>query len=795
MLRLLQFITLVLVLGCGCSFNAFAQPATPPQDPQPTAQEMTEVAPDDLSVELLTRMFGSVTNIGLDVGAIPETPDSLIGTLLEIVSTLCLYFVFIIVTWLSVVGLVNTGADGEVLGKSYSTEWIPLRLLTSVALLFPVAGGFNSIQIAILWIAMQGVGGANYVWNAALEYTQENRVLVAASTADDAEEAAATMFRGSMCAHGINVSHGMTDCANGPGEDCAIAIDKINRDSTKNIRRQGNGRVNYTPANLFDTWGANYSGEDRGFAAVAASGFLSTFGFGTRRVNYPSTACGGWTVETYKPEEGPERGPAEDYYKSLQDGLFEMQEEMDTIAKGVVNSSNNRGSINPELTAGEIYDSIAAYKTKHLAAQEALRVALSDIDISAETKTNPRAGGWITAGAYYNIFARASKQYYRIAEIDVATEKPRGVEDNDDYADKYAPLSRAVLNAAASSDLMRSRVAEGQSMVLFTDSETTDSEAVLETGLSFLMDALNETENSPDPVAAASSWARAGINWGSWMWLALKGIEGALEVATAAKETIAGDVANKITGWGMVVAGLQAALDTALTWFTAIALFSLPFLGALAYYLPLIPFIYWTIAVVGWVTMLFESLVAGSFWAVTFATPDGTGPISERAKAGFLIILTVFLKPITMIIALIGTIYIMQFAMSIYFLAFIPALRDSIGTSFSSFFQLAATIAIFAIVVVTTAHRVYELIPESADRVFRFVGNSREMLGEQQVEGASRTAFGAAAGAGAAAAGADQGSMRLRNNNRRRGPKGGSEGAGDGAAGKGKSNSDQQLDS
>ncbi len=39
--------------------------------------------------------------------------------------------------------------------------------------------------------------------------------------------------------------------------------------------------------------------------------------------------------------------------------------------------------------------------------------------------------------------------------------------------------------------------------------------------------------------------------------------------------------------------------------------------GFLAYYLPLVPFIFWTFGVLGWLIMVAESLVAAPIWAVS----------------------------------------------------------------------------------------------------------------------------------------------------------------------------------
>ena len=52
---------------------------------------------------------------------------------------------------------------------------------------------------------------------------------------------------------------------------------------------------------------------------------------------------------------------------------------------------------------------------------------------------------------------------------------------------------------------------------------------------------------------------------------------------------------------------------------------------ALAYYLPAIPFIRWVSALVGWIILVVEALVAAPLWLCAHALPEGdgaAGPVS-----------------------------------------------------------------------------------------------------------------------------------------------------------------------
>ena len=115
-----------------------------------------------------------------------------------------------------------------------------------------------------------------------------------------------------------------------------------------------------------------------------------------------------------------------------------------------------------------------------------------------------------------------------------------------------------------------------------------------------------------------------------------------------------------------------AAIKALLGYVMLLGLFLLPFLVILAYYIPFLPFILWSIGVAGWFIMLIESIIAGPIWAVTHALPEGVGPVAERAKAGYLILLSVFLRPTLMIMGLLASIFVMQLTAKFVLLASYP---------------------------------------------------------------------------------------------------------------------------
>lgn len=82
-------------------------------------------------------------------------------------------FCFIVCAYVVLASVVKTAAEGEVLGKSWSQSWIIIRMVSAVGLMMPLPAGVigvnvSLIQVIVLWIAMVGSNGADFMWQYAV---------------------------------------------------------------------------------------------------------------------------------------------------------------------------------------------------------------------------------------------------------------------------------------------------------------------------------------------------------------------------------------------------------------------------------------------------------------------------------------------------------------------------------------------------------------------------------------------------------------------------------------------------
>lgn len=130
----------------------------------------------DYSVIFLGNLFGVVD------GVLHGTGSQIMGKMFGVFNAAVLALGGIVVTYTLIVGTMNTSHEGQFLGQKWSSIWIPVRSTIGLALLIPKASGYCLMQIFIMWVVVQGVGAADKIWNAALDYLNLGGVIMGAQS-------------------------------------------------------------------------------------------------------------------------------------------------------------------------------------------------------------------------------------------------------------------------------------------------------------------------------------------------------------------------------------------------------------------------------------------------------------------------------------------------------------------------------------------------------------------------------------------------------------------------------------
>ena len=111
----------------------------------------------DLSVTVLKNLFGGLMGGGSDP----------LQEAIKIFNSSILIVGGILVAYTIVMGTVGTAHDGEMMGKKFSSIWVPIRTALGTALVLPtINGAYCLMQAIVMWLILQGVGLADAVWGA-----------------------------------------------------------------------------------------------------------------------------------------------------------------------------------------------------------------------------------------------------------------------------------------------------------------------------------------------------------------------------------------------------------------------------------------------------------------------------------------------------------------------------------------------------------------------------------------------------------------------------------------------------
>lgn len=159
------------------------------------AADLFAPVPGDLSMTMLLQpIFGSLFG---------GEGDGPLGEALLIFNMACLTIGGLLVAYTLVASTMQTAHDGEMLGKRWSSMWVPIRLAVGTAAVVPV-GKFCAAQMLVAWLAIQGIGLADKVWESFTHSSFATQSLSSASApTPNVSRLAFGMLRSQVCLQGF----------------------------------------------------------------------------------------------------------------------------------------------------------------------------------------------------------------------------------------------------------------------------------------------------------------------------------------------------------------------------------------------------------------------------------------------------------------------------------------------------------------------------------------------------------------------------------------------------------------
>ena len=696
-----------------------------------------ELMSTDISVQVLNSLFGSGWQSFLSQGG--EGAQSVMGELifslfgvLNCCCALVCAWLFILTTLSATLGAAQDGQG--IAGRRYSNAWIPVRYSFAMGAVTPIFNGLNAMQLLMLSCIAVSVQFADAMWTEGLEQLAKIDTVFAKSQPVTAVSAGRVLP--------VLMEHHVLKAYFKEQEKCAFA----EGDSRE---REGWSRNRYCislelPRLLHCP---NLRGDD-GYG-MTLNPALHFADLGGMRVTTPVRDASEALAKAFSPEGALYRATEASVKKALASDGTNLYAacgigELARLYQETVSSALKEGM---EKAAADKKDSLARYVQ----------------DASSQ--------GWWMAGSYYWTLAKMAADSVEAMQ-DRTEAQPVNVEALSDFMNP--DLERSLGIAREIGRRSAELVSTGQSgnpvsgSFDISGSEKADTEeepslagriggffsgasqALAEFALdeSQVGEGLVSVISGHDLVFSVVRASRVLMNVCENAVVAYVGLK-------AAARGLGGMVKNPVVG--AVTGTVSEALDMAGKLALCLAAPIWLVCWFYAYMLPMLPFLAWVAAVIGWLVLCLEALAACPVWLAAHCMPEGDGFAGASARAGYALFLSVLLRPMLLILSFFLCMVLLSVSgsfMGALLLPFFDAQETAfaaggVGTSGWGVTASISTVILVGLVTGLFTWKIFSLITLMPDRIIRWAGQLIANLGDMGTEQAmqhGRSAMDAAAG-------------------------------------------------
>lgn len=620
--------------------------------------------PEDRSIMYLGQIFGSVGS------ALPGVANSTVSELFKIFNIAVLSLGAIVVSYTIVLSTINTAQEGEVMGKKWSSVWIPLRAAMGMAMLIPTTSGYSLIQVLMMQIVVYGVAAANQVWAVTVASIGAGTG-VFAKTSVEGDRAAATLglMKSMVCRATIEFD-----------PNCKISFS--NKKASAYIVRSAD-KVQLMVGLENDP---NYYNVCGGMESVGGS------------TSYTSLAA---VLNTNK------------------DVMLAAAGTMKPIADNFVENGSTTGLAS---TVASVSSTIADGISK--------TPLLTPVDVQS---TDALKNGWLFAGAFYFELVKASNFPKFTFPKEITTPLPTSVAtDCQSAIYKYvnnasaavpagtgaAPTGGSTLNANSTLVMQRSGV----------DSHVGGLYDLIANAVKgATVDVMMElTKGTKKPDGTYYQMGEAGFvdpvsamrNFGSSIMITCENLWFAIILA-----------AFLVLILGCIMSGMNPlcwALGAMISILTPILTLIIGLLwgagAAIGIYLPMVPYLVFTFTALGWMLLVIETMAAAPVVALGLVSPaqENLG----KASASVMLITNVFLRPSLMVIGFVIAVKLVTAAITMVNYGFMATVNASTGNI--GIFGCIALLCLYGGMCIGIIHECFSLVYVLPDKITRWIGGQAE---------------------------------------------------------------------
>lgn len=603
------------------------------------------------------------------------------------------------------VGVLQSAHEGEVLGRRWSSLWAPLRVIFAVGLLVPVPGlgGYNIAQAGVAYLVKGSTNFATMVWTASAKIMLDDNIAIAGAPAKFDPMILETLYRNEACMMIVNTQMEIIDspyrvnyvplasfseawdwdmlAVAGTMEE--IATDRYHRTWVTALT-EGGGT---TPINTTDPNQGSRAGicgkytlpEDPIFIKNIETASASSVPEGVRQaVRTSFTTAHQKAMNT---AIAGVRGIVNDSSEAVMGGDPTNPSENDALSPNLPSFQNRFASlmigINEQLSADiqqtRTLATRAENENKNQYGRDALKARITG-NCSGSGDDSSKSGsefseecygeGWLGAGSWYMLLAQVNNE---IASLSNASpEASNGV-----YLKDVESQSRGLYLASGGeysggwfgssvgeswgdADKMASQEDSQLMMTRFMETYTQSTQGLAALGFSLSPEAYSSFRDMSDNDSQFGKF----FDYVGVSELVYGAIEGFFLITSPSnwgEDPMIGimEIGRMLIGistGAMISVSVIPFIGAGLVVPTAAIFYPIMVAGsAMAFVLPILPFLFWVLAITAYFLLIAEAIVAVNLWALSHMKMDGEGISGEAGSRGWLLLLALAFTPILMI--------------------------------------------------------------------------------------------------------------------------------------------------
>jgi len=626
------------------------------------ASNLFEPVANDISIQALTALFPGLMPSGGGADAIAGSMMVFNGAILMVGG--------ILATYTLLAGTLGTAHDGEMLGKKFSSVWIPIRYALGTAVVLPViGGGYNIMQQIVMWLVIQSVGMADNVWTKFVDSQNITNIAAVSIQSPDAKQLAYTTLNIGVCMAAL------AKAQNGSG-------DKIARGDISAGITTDDGLVSKT-----------YMFGDKNETSGLKKDTCGTVSFA--KMTTPVQTANGFT----------------NFIASFSNAQKIINAQESQYAGLVASLTPIAAKIFTEKKAGDVAAIQTAINTYQSNVAKDAASMISSSDAFSDLSKNASQDGWGSAGFWFVKLSNMMDLVQRsIAAVPTAvgpsTESASTMEY---YADAVPAIVETINKGGANLAGMGIGNEDGGSNTSWWNT---------------IKSAVKNLDPTVIVKKAFTSSMNFAIQDGEHPLMAIKRL-GNTTLAIAATG-FAGCMAALATignapGIGMAIASAMF-----------MAVIPLAIIGVtLSYVIPFMPALIWISILIGWFIQVVEAVIAASIWAIMHLHPSGDD-LTGKGGNGYNLIMGIMFRPVLSVFGLIAALISMsifgQFINKVFADAFLVAQQDS-GV-FIWLIGLIAAPLMYCVAMWTIVKKLFEIVHIIPDQLMQWIGGGSHTLGE-----------------------------------------------------------------